>query len=229
LPAPSGSGDIITIACDPVDRDIIYVCKRGAGVFKSADTGESWVDVTSNLPHDPDLFSVSGIAINPLNPLNLYINSYYMGAFVSHDGGQNWEDFNEGLDTRYGSAITMIPPSDTNRIYLATTPRSVWAFTKTETSIDDEISPPDKFLALSNYPNPFNSSTIIKFAINKTDNINLDIYNLLGQHIETVFQGKMQPGKHTCTWDASAYPSGVYFARIKTSESTKDIKMVLLK
>ena len=229
LPAPPGSQAINTIACDPADSDIVYVCRSGAGIFKSTNSGASWIDITNNLPHDPEYLAVSGIAINPLDSRNLYVSSHSRGNFVSHDGGQTWEAFNEGLDIYYYNAITIIPQSDTNRVYLATMPMSVWSITRTQTSIEDEVSPPDKFVTLSNYPNPFNAATTINFTIYNTEHITLAIYNLLGQHVETIYDGLHQAGQYSVIWDASDHPSGVYFARLKTTETEKNIKMVLLK
>jgi len=229
LPAPPGVRTINTIACDPENRDIVYVCRNEAGAFKSTDSGETWIDITNNLPGSPDYFGVFGIAVNPLNPSNLYVNSSNRGNFVSHDGGQNWEAFNEGLDTGFYDAMTIISPSDTNRVYLATTPKSVWSITRTQSDIEDEISPPARFIAFSSFPNPFNSSTMIEFSIYNTEHITLSIYNLLGQRLETIFDGIQQAGQHSITWDATDFPSGVYFARLKTAESTKNIKLVLLK
>ncbi len=229
LPAPPGSYTISTISCDPADRNTVYVCRKSEGVFRSPDSGETWIDITNNLPRDPDNFGVFGIAINPLNPQNLYVNSNYMGIFVSHDGGQNWEDFNQGLDTRFYDAITVIAPSDTNRGYLATVPKSVWTITQTSTSIEDDIHPPKKFITLSNYPNPFNASTTISYGLPEVSDVCIEIYNLLGQQVAALFEGAQQAGQHHITWDAAAFPSGVYFARLKTPKSSQSIKMVLLK
>ena len=120
-------------------------------------------------------------------------------------------------------------PQDTNTIYYASGNKSVWTITRTQTSIDDELSPPDNFFTLSNYPNPFNATTVINFSIYNTERITLDIYNLLGQYVETIYDGLQQAGHHSITWDASAHPSGVYFARLKTARSVRKIKMVLLK
>ena len=49
------------------------------------------------------------------------------------------------------------------------------------------------------------------------------------ERVATIFEGSQQAGEHTTTWDASAFPSGVYFARLKTLKASQSIKMVLLK
>jgi hypothetical protein len=57
----------------------------------------------------------------------------------------------------------------------------------------------------------------------------LNVYDLLGRQIETIVDEYKQAGVHAISWEASAYPSGVYFARLQAGNMSKSIKMVLLK
>jgi flagellar hook assembly protein FlgD len=59
--------------------------------------------------------------------------------------------------------------------------------------------------------------------------IELSIYNILGQRVANFLDESKAAGKHAVTWDAGTAPSGVYFARLEARESSKSIKMVLLK
>ena len=217
------------IACDPSDPDIVYAdMGLRVGLYKSTDGGESWFEINNNIPRD-EFFLLSGIEINPMNTDNIYVNSFHNGVFVSHNGGDSWEAFNEGLRTGYGVGFIKIDPLDTTRLFMATNEYSVWSITNTLTRIDDNTPIPAQFVVLSNYPNPFNAATSISYFIQNSEHITLSIYNLLGQHVETIVDDKQQPGKHSITWDASDHPSGLYFARLKTAESEQNIKMVLLK
>jgi len=78
-------------------------------------------------------------------------------------------------------------------------------------------------------PNPFNSSTTIGFTLNEPGMVNLSVYNIQGQRVAELFNDIRQAGEHSITWDASDYPSGVYFARLEAGGSSKTAKMVLLK
>jgi hypothetical protein len=95
--------------------------------------------------------------------------------------------------------------------------------------IEEEDITPKTFLLPQNYPNPFNASTNIKYYIPNKSEISLLIYNLLGQRVETLFEGAQIAGEHVLTWDASHLPSGIYFARLETGDRIENIKMVLLK
>lgn len=79
------------------------------------------------------------------------------------------------------------------------------------------------------YPNPFNARTIINYSLPEKANIIIAIYNTLGQKVVSLYDGIQQPGAHKVTWDASDYPSGIYFARLQSENRSEEIKLVLLK
>lgn len=113
-----------------------------------------------------------------------------------------------------------------------------WTFDNLEiqerlTDIKDESLSPVEFRLSQNYPNPFNPSTTIEFALPQSAKVNISIFNLLGEKIHTLADGKMSQGVHSINWNASNLSSGVYFYRIEAvSESNSFIdskKMILMK
>jgi hypothetical protein len=88
---------------------------------------------------------------------------------------------------------------------------------------------PKKIALLQNYPNPFNAFTTIRFTLPEPSDVSIEIYNILGQRVEVLFEGNKLAGPHSITWNADDYPSGLYFARMTAGERTDNIKMVLLK
>jgi len=96
-------------------------------------------------------------------------------------------------------------------------------------SINDQEQIPTQFNLAQNYPNPFNATTIISYSLPQTSQVTLRIYNLLGQHVTTLFEGTQLAGKHNVTWTINNVPSGVYFALLNTETNFEKIKMVLLK
>jgi hypothetical protein len=88
---------------------------------------------------------------------------------------------------------------------------------------------PSRFALLQNYPNPFNASTTIRYSLPERSDVRIDIYNILGQRVATLFEGIMQSGYHAVTWQADGFPSGIYFARLQTSRHSENIRMLLLK
>jgi hypothetical protein len=82
---------------------------------------------------------------------------------------------------------------------------------------------------LQNYPNPFNATTTLSYMLPQAGPVVISVYNLLGQLVETIFQGEQQTGSHSLIWDAGDLASGVYFARLEAGEYSQSVKMVLLK
>ncbi|MCK9407849.1 MAG: LamG-like jellyroll fold domain-containing protein [Bacteriovoracaceae bacterium] len=76
---------------------------------------------------------------------------------------------------------------------------------------------PNSFALDNAFPNPFNPSTTIRFSVPFNSNISLNVFNVLGQHIATLFNGEIQAGTYHTVWNASTsvlpVASGVYFYR----------------
>ncbi len=90
-----------------------------------------------------------------------------------------------------------------------------------------EMGAMDFYLA-RNYPNPFNSYTNISFQLPERLFVNLSVYNVVGQLMETLVDREMQPGFHCVEWNGSDYSSGVYLYRIAAGKYSATGKCLLL-
>ncbi len=94
---------------------------------------------------------------------------------------------------------------------------------------------PKAYGLAQNFPNPFNPSTRIQFALPKKGHVSLKIYNVAGQLVKTLQNGVMDAGAHEISWDGSnnlgsSVASGVYFYKINAGDSYENMKkMVLLR
>jgi len=101
--------------------------------------------------------------------------------------------------------------------------------------IDDEVVVPKKFALEQNFPNPFNPTTEIRFSIQNSDNVTLNVYNMLGQMVTKAVYNNLQVGQYTYMWNGTdmhgnAVASGVYFYELQVGNQFRDIKkMVLMK
>ena len=95
------------------------------------------------------------------------------------------------------------------------------------THISSEV--PSKYNLSQNYPNPFNPTTNIKFDIPKNEFATMKVYDMLGKEITTLVNEKLNAGTYSVDWNASEYPSGVYFYRLQTDSYTEVKKMILTK
>lgn len=86
-----------------------------------------------------------------------------------------------------------------------------------------------KSVLLNNYPNPFNATTTIQYAIPEPAQVTIAIYNTLGQKVETLRSEYQSAGEYSVEMDASHLSSGVYFYRLTTGRYAETRKLILLK
>jgi hypothetical protein len=93
---------------------------------------------------------------------------------------------------------------------------------------------PGDFGLGQNYPNPFNPITTMAFSVPYSVQTTVEVYNILGEKVKTVFDGVANAGTHYVTWDGTGaegemVASGIYFYRMKAADFEKTRKMVLMK
>lgn len=88
---------------------------------------------------------------------------------------------------------------------------------------------PDMFDLEQNYPNPFNPTTFIEYSVPEASNVELKVYDILGNEITTLVNDFQSAGVYRADFNASDLASGMYIAQIKAGDFVKSIKMNLLK
>jgi len=98
------------------------------------------------------------------------------------------------------------------------------------TDIDNAWSgTPLNYKLSNNYPNPFNPSTIIMYALPEGTNVKLSVFNLLGQKIVELVNEYKSEGYHSVNFNAEGLPSGTYLYQIETANFNQTKKLILLK
>jgi hypothetical protein len=93
---------------------------------------------------------------------------------------------------------------------------------------------PNQFTLEQNYPNPFNPMTHIRFALPLKGEVSLEVYNIIGRKVTTLYTGYLEAGYHTVSWDGTdgsgrEVASGIYFYRLTSNNFTGCRKMIMLK
>jgi len=88
---------------------------------------------------------------------------------------------------------------------------------------------PSQYTLRSNYPNPFNASTVIEYSLPRITKLRIDVYNLAGQYVETLVEGRQEPGYYRLDWSPKNLSSGIYFYRISSEDFTAIRKCVYVK
>jgi hypothetical protein len=104
----------------------------------------------------------------------------------------------------------------------------IYGLQPTDINDDNPITPDHPYL-LSNYPNPFNSSTTIECGLPEAGPVTIEIYDLLGRRVEIMVDDEKEAGHHRVVWDAGDRSSGIYFYKITSGEFSDTRRMVLLK
>jgi len=139
------------------------------------------------------------------------------------------------LWTENGNVIS----TDSIYVFNADSSRNLVAQLSMITSVNKIDDLPALFSLSPNYPNPFNPSTVIEYALPKGAHVQLTVYNLLGETVRVLIDNQMSAGNHSVVWNADGnsgrkMSSGIYFYELKaSSDNGKNFnqirKMILIK
>jgi len=119
--------------------------------------------------------------------------------------------------------------ADIGEFYLLNDKVSLVLLRQTITGIEPRGGLPITLSLLPNYPNPFNAGTTISYSLPENSVVTLDIYDILGRKIQTLFEGNQPAGNHSLIWNADNFSSGVYFYKLTSGEMQLSNKMILIK
>jgi len=94
---------------------------------------------------------------------------------------------------------------------------------------NDPAKAPESIRLFSNYPNPFNATTVIPFTIPEKSDVRIKIYDVRGELVETVFDANVPAGRYTQRFNGDRLSSGIYFYQLQTGAIVKTRKMILIK
>jgi hypothetical protein len=97
------------------------------------------------------------------------------------------------------------------------------------TSVEEFSAVPAEYSLKQNYPNPFNPSTTIRFSLPEAGFVRLNVYNSLGEIVETLVSESLTAGVYKSTFKADNLPSGIYIYKIEAGRFVKSSKMILMK
>jgi photosystem II stability/assembly factor-like uncharacterized protein len=223
---------VTRVAVDPTSADIAYVTFSGlrwedpiSHVYRTADGGQSWQDISGDLPEAP----VNVILVDPDYPETLYVGSD-VGIYVSTDAGGSWQLLGQGLPRVPVLDLKFHQPTRT--LAAGTHGRSMFTITAPgPTAVGDE--PPQLArVALTNYPNPFNPLTTFAFALPREARVRLEIFDVRGERVALLLDEMRPAGAHEVRWDGRDdrrrdMPSGLYFARLAAGDQVTSRKLTL--
>jgi len=199
-------------------------------VFRTADGGENWERVLTV----PNATLFDGVTIFDSYVYvvgeGLYSPREFSHFYKSTDAGYTWE---RQTDMLLADGIFKIAAFDPWHIWLLGDGGSI-SYGPLGTGTGISAAPAAQTQLFQNYPNPFNPQTTIAYHLRTASDVELTIYNVLGERVVRWVQPSQTVGRHHFTWDGRdttgrPVASGLYFCRLKAGEVIQTRKMLLLK
>lgn len=194
-------------------------------LYRSTDNGMSWIKLNQQVS--------TLIFINPADDAivtSLY--NYTQNYSLSTDNGINWEIiFSEKSPQCMSYNVSNIYFMGTSGagIFKSNSLNGPWQY-----CVITAIENPSEILLNSyylfqNYPNPFNPTTTISFIITQSQDVELKVFDILGNEIALLIDEYQQAGEHNVKFNGSNLPSGIYFYQLKVANFQQTRKLLLLK
>lgn len=211
---------VTKVATDPLDPHKAYVTFSGyryysylPHVFKTLDSGDSWEDISSDLPEVP----VNDIEIDPeFNRLYLATD---VGVFLSSNEGSNWELFGLNLPKVPVTDLCIHPPTQT--LIAGTYGRSMHKISLLTTDAPDQDIRPR--LSAKAFPNPFQKQSRIEIELEQPEKVEISIHNASGKLVQQLYQGRLSAGIHGFDFQANNFTAGIYVCRIKAGRQLESL------
>lgn len=215
-----------------LNENVGYICGTNGAVYK---TNNAFLDVTLI----SDTIKYSGVTLRSIAAINensvwaVGVKTTKVGT-ASVDSGIVMKLVNGSMQivANLGANIpTRIVKLGTNSYLISALNAKVYKIIDNDATTSNEKFSKNTLIydILPNYPNPFNPTTNIKVVIPKTSNIKLNVYDITGKVIKTIYTGQISAGVHQFELNGNNLSSGIYFCRLESDNFTKSIKMILMK
>ncbi|HQY52456.1 MAG TPA: T9SS type A sorting domain-containing protein [Ignavibacteria bacterium] len=188
-------------------------------LHRSTDNGLSFTNAGINITNN--YLGEAGVNSNG----DLYVSMDDGNVYLSENNGLNWSVINNGLPSSVNIKTFF---SYLGKMYCGTGNSGIYYFDNL-TSVNPNIENVNEFVLYQNYPNPFNPVTNLKFNISTKGFTSLKIYNNIGREVAVIVKSELERGTYNYNFDASNLPSGIYFYKLTSGESSIVKKMNLIK
>lgn len=211
---------VTRVATDPYDEQVVYATLSGfrydsylPHVFRSADAGDTWLDISGNLPEVP----VNDLVVDPALDSTLYIATDF-GVYVTRDLGSYWQLLGDNLPNVPVVDLDLHQPS--RKLVAATYGRSMYSFDLDQTVVvaDNKIDE-DGFRV---FPNPAHDYLLVHTAF-PGENTTWSIHSTAGHAVLT---GSFNKDVNPQRLDIGSLPSGSYLLRISGSGRVSTVQFI---
>lgn len=213
---------VTCIATDPYDENTAYITYSGIRyfdhvphVYKTTDLGQTWTDISGNLPD----FPVNNIQIDP-DLKDTYYVATDGGVFISINAGNQWNLLGGGLPKAAILDLTLNSPTRT--LLAATYGRSLWRINLANSTSSQTIATSIEDMKI--YPNPAQAELTIQFNLDSEQSGQLVIFDIGGKQVKVIKEGTFNRGSNTFQWNgtngSNKRTAGIYICRLYTNKVT---------
>jgi hypothetical protein len=230
------SGLIVVDASSPTNpRRVSKILDRALGVavkdsiaYVAHDTGLVTLSIAN--PRGPYVLGVARTS-GSRNIVDVSVGARY--AYLAYDGLHAVDvsdPRNPSEVAAYGTSLSTVAVKADTLFATSTIGYVVLKHNHVVTAFDEEVGEnTNGFVIAQNYPNPFNSYTTISFFTPKTDRVQIELFNLLGQKVAILWDGIAERGEHRLSVHSGTISSGTYFYRLSSSTGTVTRKMLFMR
>ena len=209
-----------------VNNNFVSVIGNGPPFYRSSDFGNTWEVRDSLSSYPPSVMYCCAFSNENIG----FAGGTYGYLYKTTDGGYNWQRQNTINDQRFWGSIYCYNDSviwgvgGAGKI-MHTTTGGDWLVNINNYSKNLPVD----FILNENFPNPFNSNTIISFEINRTNKYKLEIYDITGRKVITLLDKLIEVGNYSINFDSKELSSGIYFYRLFSNSNSTTKRFTILK
>jgi hypothetical protein len=158
-----------------------------------------------------NIFNIDSLTILSRDPsLKIYLENDSVYFYASQSGNYMFK----GIGWKNGQHIEISP---------------LYHFITNPSSIEEKNHPSETFTLLQNYPNPFNNSTTFKFVLAKTSYVQMNIFDVNGRMVSSVFSKQLSAGLHRIHWRNNNLSTGIYYYQVQADKQTQIKSLIIIK
>lgn len=222
--SPMNSGLTVPYVMTMASLDsTLFAGTMTGGAFRCTDKGAPWEQINNGLTNT----YVNDLATTPSGAL--FAGTGWSGVYVSVNKGTQWKQVNTGLMTDQINALAV---AGDQQYLFAATDDGVWFRPLPEllTPVPERSGRfPASMVLQQNFPNPFNPSTTIRYALPSLAHVTLTIHDILGREVAVLVDGERPAGWNEVEWNADRFANGIYLCRMTAGNDGATRRMLLLK
>lgn len=214
------------LAVDPTDEAVAYIAYSGFGsghVYRTADYGASWADISAGLPDVP----ANAIVVDPLFPDFIYVGND-LGVFVSTDGGLNWHAYQEGLPAT-AMVFDLTIASVNRKLRVATHGNGAYQRDLLEEAVAGADEPAVKAFAdgVRLFPNPMRERATLQYELQERQQVAIQVLDGAGRQVRVLSDGLQAEGRRQLEVSRQGLAAGMYYLRIEAGGKQATRKFIV--